>query len=155
MQTVVYDHKMFDFAARVEQVDNGADFRSAWFAGNAWNEQHKKFGKKEKDAVSCITGDLGMAIQFTEPYHGQSKNIERLFGFVSGEFDKTFDSYRGSNTAGRPDGTRVYLGSFEGAPARPLEELPTKEEVRALFDRLGTTRRGNIQGRAWMGAARG
>jgi transposase InsO family protein len=190
MQTVVYDHKMFDFAARVEkadgwhrvrlwltcvidkrsrkilgwcidevpstltiiratrmmvenygcpdsaQVDNGADFKSVWFAGNAWNEQHKKFGKKDKDAVSCVTGDLGMTVQFTEPYHGQSKNIERLFGFVSGEFDKAFDSYLGSNTADRPDRTRVYLGSFEGAPARPVEELPTKEEVRTLFERF-------------------
>jgi hypothetical protein len=83
-----------------------------------------------------VLEDLGMAIQYTEPYRGQSKNIERFFGFMAMEFDKSFDSYLGSNTADRTDQSRVYLGSFEGAPARPIEELPTVEETRTLFARF-------------------
>jgi transposase InsO family protein len=115
------------------QFDNGRDFKSYWFSGDAWNEQRDRFGTKERNAVSCVTGDLGMAAHFTEPYHGQSKHIERAFGFFAAEFDKSFESYLGSNTSDRHDESRLYTGAFDGAPARPIEELPTPEETRALF----------------------
>jgi transposase InsO family protein len=115
------------------QFDNGKDFTSHWFTGYAWEEKHNKFGTKERKAVSCITDDLGCSCQFTEPYHGQSKHIERLFGFIAGEFDKSFESYLGSNTSDRHDESRLYVGSFEGAAKRPIDELPTIEETRALF----------------------
>jgi transposase InsO family protein len=118
------------------QTDNGKEFAGYWFAGNAWNEQHLKFGSKEKKAVSSVLEDLGTTIQYTEPYRGQSKNIERFFGFCAQEFDKSFDSYLGSNTCDRHDQSKVYLGSFEGAPLRPIEELPTLEETRNLFARF-------------------
>jgi hypothetical protein len=115
------------------QFDNGKDFTSYWFSGDAWNEQHNKFGKRERDTVSCVIEDLGMTAHFTEPYHGQSKHIERAFGFFASEFDKSFESYLGSNTSDRHDESRLYVGSFDGAPKRPIEELPTVEETRALF----------------------
>jgi hypothetical protein len=83
---------------------------------------------------------LGCASQFAEPYHGQSKRIERAFGFFATEFDKSFESYLGSNTSDRHDDPRLYAGSFDGAPARPIEELPTIEETRELFGR-GAARR--------------
>jgi hypothetical protein len=83
-----------------------------------------------------VLDDLGCAAQFTEPYHGQSKHIERAFGFIAGEFDKSFESYLGSNTSDRHDESRLYVGSFDGAPARPVEELPTVEETRELFARF-------------------
>jgi hypothetical protein len=115
------------------QFDNGKDFTSYWFTGDAWNEQHNKFGTKEKKTMSCVTEDLGMASHFTEPYHGQSKHIERHFGFFAIEFDKSFESYLGSNTSDRHDESRLYVGSFDGAPMRAIEELPTIEETRELF----------------------
>jgi transposase InsO family protein len=115
------------------QFDNGKDFTSSWFSGDAWNEQHRRFGTKERNTISCIIDDLGMAAHFTEPYHGQSKHIERAFGFFAAEFDKAFESYLGSNTSDRHEESRLYTGAFEGAPARPIEELPTIEETRALF----------------------
>jgi transposase InsO family protein len=115
------------------QFDNGRDFKSYWFSGNAWNEQRDRLGKKEREAVSCVIDDLGMAAHFTEPYHGQSKHIERAFGFFAIEFDKSFESYLGSNTSDRHEESRLYTGAFDGAPARPIEELPTIEETRALF----------------------
>jgi len=118
------------------QTDNGRDFAGYWFAGNAWNEKHLKFGTNENKAVSSVLEDLGMAVQYTTPYHGQSKNIERLFGFMAKEFDKSFESYLGSNTCDRNDQSRVYLGNFEGAPARLIEELPTLDETRELFARF-------------------
>jgi transposase InsO family protein/ribosomal protein L28 len=118
------------------QMDNGQDFRSYWFTGNAWNEQHVKFGAKEEKAVSSIIDDLGTAVHFTTPDRGQSKNIERFFGFMSSEFDKEFESYLGSNTATRPDEAKLYLGSFEGATKRDIMELPTVEETRELVTRF-------------------
>ena len=115
------------------QFDNGKDFTSYWFSGEAWNEQRGRFGKRERGAVSSVIEDMGMAAFFTEPYHGQSKHIERAFGFFAAEFDKSFNSYLGSNTSDRHDESRLYVGSFDGASARPIEELPTLEETRALF----------------------
>jgi transposase InsO family protein len=115
------------------QFDNGKDFTSYWFTGDAWNEQHNTFGKRERTMMSCITDDLGMASHFTEAYHGQSKHIEKAFGFFAQSFDKSFESYLGSNTSDRHDVSRTYVGSFDGAPKRPIEELPTLEETRELF----------------------
>jgi putative transposase len=117
-------------------VDNGKDFSSYWFAGNAWNEQHRRFGKKDQREISSITGDLGSVVQFCTPYRGQSKPIERFFGFVSAEHDKSFKSYVGSNTSDRIDETKLYWGNFNGGEKIPIEELPTVEEVRAVFARF-------------------
>jgi putative transposase len=114
-------------------VDNGKDFSSCWFAGDAWNEQHKKFGKKERREVSCVLDDLGSLVHFCTPYRGQSKPIERFFGFVASEHDKSFDSYTGSNTSDRIDELKLYWGNFNGGQKIPVEELPTVEEVRAIF----------------------
>ena len=115
------------------QFDNGKDFTSYWFTGNAWNEQHNKLGAAGRKRMSCVIDDLGCASRFTEPYHGQSKHIERAFGFFATEFDKSFESYLGSNTSDRHDESRLYVGGFDGAPARPIGELPTIEETRELF----------------------
>jgi hypothetical protein len=116
--------------------DNGKDFASCWLTGNAWNEQHHKIGAAGRKAVSSVMDDLGCASRFTEPYHGQSKHIERAFGFFAAEFDKSFESCLGSNTSDRHDESRLYVGSFDGAPARPVEELPTVEETRVLFGKF-------------------
>jgi transposase InsO family protein len=114
------------------KMDNGRDMRSNWFTGDAWEKQH---GMKtdEQTHFSSIMGDLGTASHFTLAYHGQAKNIERNFGFIASEFDKSFDSYLGSNTSDRHDESRRYVGSFEGAGKVPIEELPTLDEVRELF----------------------
>jgi transposase InsO family protein len=113
--------------------DNGKDFASHWLAGDAWNEQHLKFGKREQQAVSCVMDDLGSIVHYCKRCRGQSKPIERLNGFISVEFDPSFESYVGSNTASRPDETKRYWGAFDGAKKIPIEQLPTIEETRALF----------------------
>jgi hypothetical protein len=77
--------------------------------------------------------NLGSIVHFCKSYHGQSKPIERLFGFISGEFDTSFESYVSSNTASRPDETKHYWGTFDRAPPIPIEQLPTIEETRTLF----------------------
>jgi transposase InsO family protein len=114
-------------------VDNGKDFSNYWFAGDAWNEQCRKFGKRERREVSCILDDLGSLIHFCTPYRGQSKSIERFFGFAASEFDKGFDSYTGSNTSDRIEEHKLYWGNFNGGKKISVEELPTIEEVRAIF----------------------
>jgi putative transposase len=114
-------------------VDNGKDFSSYWFAGDSWNERHHTFGKKDKREISSVAGDMDTIVQFCTPYRGQSKPIERFFGFVSGEHDKAYDSYTGSNTSDRIDERKLYWGNFNGKQKIPIEELPTKEEVREIF----------------------
>jgi transposase InsO family protein/transposase len=113
--------------------DNGKDFASHWLSGDSWNEQHLRIGKQEQRDVSSVLNDLGSAVHFAKPYQGQSKPIERFFGFVSGDFDKEFESYVGSNTADRPDERKLYWGNFNGGQKIPTEQLPTIEEERALF----------------------
>jgi transposase InsO family protein len=117
-------------------VDNGKDFSSYWFAGDQWNERHHKIGKKEKGEISSVAGDLDMIVQFCTPYRGQSKPIERFFGFVSEEHDREYDSYTGSNTSARLDEHKLYYGSFAGKEKIPTENLPTVEEVRKIFERF-------------------
>jgi hypothetical protein len=67
------------------QFDNGKDSTSCWFSGNGansrWNEQHDKTGAAGRKAASSVMDDLGCASRFTEACHGQSKHIERAFGF--------------------------------------------------------------------------
>jgi hypothetical protein len=62
---------------RTARFGSGKDFASRWLTGNAWNEQHHKIGAAGRKAVSSVMDGLGRPPRFTEPYHGQSKHIER------------------------------------------------------------------------------
>ena len=110
------------FAMSVEQyglfenmlVDNGKDFKSAWFAGSAWKEKHTKPEKEALELIEGVLHDCGTKAHFATPYRGQSKPIERAFRTIIELFSKTQDTYVGSNTVDRPADTKLFWGKING-----------------------------------------
>jgi hypothetical protein len=83
------------------------------------------------------------------------KDTKQALRFFAAGFDKSFESCPGSGTGDRHGESRLYVGSFDGAPARPVVgELPaageTRPPPRALFgkfaERFNTKRRHSGQG---------
>jgi transposase InsO family protein len=114
-------------------VDNGKDFRSHWLVGDTWKERRMKLDKESCDLTEGILGDIGCKAHFCNPYRGQSKPVERLFRTIIELFEKRQSTYAGSNTADRPDETKLYWGNFQGREQLPLEYFPTLEIVRQKF----------------------
>lgn len=80
-------------------LDNGRAFASKWITGGAPNRY--RFKIRDEDPQGLLTA-LGVELQFTKPYSGQSKPIERAFR------DLTDDVARhpvcaGAYTGNRPD----------------------------------------------------
>lgn len=80
-------------------LDNGRAFASKWITGGAPNRY--RFKVRDEDPQGLLTA-LGVELQFTKPYSGQSKPIERAFR------DLTDDVARhpvcaGAYTGNRPD----------------------------------------------------
>ena len=73
----------------------------------------------------CICRELGMSVRTALPYRARSKLIERAFVRFAKEFAKLWGSYRGSNTADRPEGAQYY-------EAHP-ELLPTVAEFEQML----------------------
>ena len=95
-------------------IDNGKDFKSAWFAGNKWKERHTRPEKETLELIEGVLHDCGTKAHFAIPYHGQSKPIERAFRTIIELFSKERDFYVGSNTATRPDEAKLYWGRING-----------------------------------------
>jgi putative transposase len=98
--------------AEVFYVDNGKDFRKVGrgaipaylrespLASADWREQ-------EMRAIDeCgVLARLGIAVQYCQVRHPQSKHIERFFRTLHGRFDKKFPTYTGGSPDRRPDFT--------------------------------------------------
>lgn len=74
--------------------DNGKDYRSERLNGKT-----VEFKDGEKIRIAGIFQKYNIQVHFAEPYHGQSKPVERFFRTVLEEFSKTFESFVGSNTS--------------------------------------------------------
>jgi hypothetical protein len=95
-------------------IDNGKDFKSAWFAGSAWKEQRTSPDKETLDLIEGVLHDCGTNAHFATPYRGQSKPIERAFRSIIELFSKEQEFYVGSNTADRPADTKLFWGKING-----------------------------------------
>ncbi|MDR0557930.1 MAG: Mu transposase C-terminal domain-containing protein [Treponema sp.] len=95
-------------------IDNGKDFKSAWFAGSAWKERRASPEKETLDLIEGVLHDCGTKARFATPYRGQSKPVERAFRTVIELFSKRQATYVGSNTADRPADTRLFWGGING-----------------------------------------
>jgi transposase InsO family protein len=95
-------------------VDNGKDFRSAWFAGSAWKERRTRPEQETLDLIEGVLHDCGTKAHFATPYRGQSKPIERAFRTVIELFSKSQETYVGSNTIDRPADTKLFWGKING-----------------------------------------
>jgi len=112
-------------------IDNGKDFRSHWFAGNAWKERKMKLDKETCDLIEGVLHDCGTLAHFCIPYRGQSKPIERAFRTDIELFEKRMETYVGSNTATRPDEAKLYWGRINGRDK--IEVTLTLEELRRRY----------------------
>jgi len=112
-------------------IDNGKDFRSHWFAGNAWKQKKMKLDKETCDLIEGVLHDCGTIAHFCLPYRGQSKPIERAFRTDIELFEKRMETYVGSNTATRPDEAKLYWGKINGRDK--IEVTLTLEELRRRY----------------------
>ena len=95
-------------------LDNGKDFRRRDIAGGrSWkieyervNGRLRKIPKGEKMFDSKRAGplfqSLGVEPHFALPYNARAKVIERFFGIMAEQFDKTWPTYWGNNTVNNP-----------------------------------------------------
>jgi len=74
--------------------DNGADYKS-----KRLNGYEIVYSEDEKLKINGVFQKYNIGVHFAEPYHGQSKPIERFFRTLLEEFSKTFNSFTGSNTS--------------------------------------------------------
>jgi transposase len=112
-------------------IDNGKDFKSCWFAGNAWKNRKMKLDRETCDLIEGVLHDCGTLAHFCIPYRGQSKPIERAFRTDIELFEKRMETYVGSNTATRPDEAKLYWGRINGRDK--IEVELTLEEVRRQY----------------------
>jgi len=111
-------------------IDNGKEYRNYWLCGDSWKAMRTKLDLSTLNLAAGVLNECGTKIIFCEPYHGQSKPIERFWGFVHIEFEKRFSTYIGSNTADRADEKKVYYKSVNKMKKEDLDAIPTFEEVR-------------------------
>lgn len=75
-------------------TDNGKDYKS------------KELSSGEESDLT-LTEVLGIKQIFAQPYHGQSKPVERFFRTFEDNYGKLFMTYAGSNAVNRTDATRM------------------------------------------------
>ena len=116
---------------RAAVFDNGREFASKWLSGGM---KHRFRFKAKPDEPLGIFTQLGVEVDWTTPYSGQSKPIERAFGTLCAErIAKAPDlagAYTGRNPIDKPDNyesravaldvlLRVIAREVESFNARP------------------------------------
>ena len=82
-------------------MDNGRAFAAKGLTGGA--KTRYRFKAKADDPVGLLTQLVGPeGIHWTQPYHGQSKPIERAFRDIASDIDKDH-RLRGAYTGNKPD----------------------------------------------------
>ena len=99
------------------QVDNGKDYDAAALQGRT--KRQRRAGMDE-DRMRGIFGLLGIEVQHVQPYHGQSKPVERFFRTLADRFSRSYQTYCGNSTTTRPEGLQDRIGSGQ---AVTIEEL--------------------------------
>ena len=121
-------------------IDNGKDFKSAWFAGSGansrWKERRTTPERETLDVIEGVLHDCGTKAHFATPYRGQSKPIERGFRTVIELFSKRRETYVGSNTIDRPADTKLFWGKINGRDR--IEVTYTLPQLRDDFSKFVT-----------------
>lgn len=105
-------------------IDNGKDYKSK--ALNGSTQKVKDFdidGLPEERCIEIggIFHDIGCEVSFAEPYHGQSKPIERWFRELAEGFCKRYETYCGSNTVEKPEDAKLYFAKINKMEKRKVE----------------------------------
>lgn len=117
-------------APRYAWLDNGKDFASHYMIG-ATKAERRRMTREEIDAARAhqrgLLASLEIEAHFAVPYnHNGKARIERWFGTVHMDFDRTFPSWCGSKP-GDVDPARIR------AACDDVMKLPTVEEAAEKF----------------------
>lgn len=104
------------------RIDNGKDFRAKALTGG----KKRRKQRADEERMRSVCGRLGIDVSFCQPFNPQGKPIERLFGTIHDQYDKSVESYCGSSPETRPEDLyeRMRAGKVK---------VPTIEEARELF----------------------
>lgn len=97
-------------------TDNGKDYKSKELSNDVENNL-------------SLTEVLGIKQIFAQPYHGQSKPVERFFRTFEDSFGKLFKTYAGSNAVNRTDATKMTSKQLAQKPY-----IPTMDEYISYAD---------------------
>lgn len=92
--------------------DNGKDYKEKSFS---------------RDYPLSLVNQLGIEVIYTQPYHGQSKPIERFFGTLEERCGKLFPTYTGRNAKKRPEEMLVANSAI-------YKKAPALEEAQKILD---------------------
>jgi transposase InsO family protein len=85
-------------------TDNGKDYDCYALHGRTkWKRHHCKVGDEDECRATGILAALGCKAKFCQPYHGQSKPIERFFGTLEDRFGKRWPTYCGNKPENKPE----------------------------------------------------
>lgn len=93
-------------------IDNGKDYDCYALNGRTKKDRWaKRTVKVSIDAagVGGLFGELGVSVTHCEPYHGQSKPIERWFRTLEERYCVSYDTYCGSSPGKKPEDLQQHL----------------------------------------------
>ncbi len=104
---------------RLVWIDNGRDYDAWMFHGQTKRQRFAARGKRDCARVEYdeaqaqgIYHALSIDAHFARPFNGNGKSrIERWFGTVHGQFDKSYKTYCGRSVTAKPEGLKAALNN--------------------------------------------
>ncbi len=127
--------------ARIAYLDNGRPFKATHFTGTL-----------EQSGIAGLFQRLGIETIFAWPYHGQSKTVERFFGYLR-QMEELMPCGTGASIELKPAyqkrGEFMHRRIQEQSGTRPLTLTETHQAIAAWLDYHANTpqERGHLQGR--------
>lgn len=126
-------------------VDNGKSFDARALQGITKKQRQAgitadQLTPAELARVGGAFTVLNCQVQHATTYHGQAKNIERVFGTICRRFSPLFDAYTGnspSNKPGRGNGSNALKRAIENGDLVSLEEFTARFEQWLALDYNG------------------
>jgi transposase InsO family protein len=113
------------------KIDNGKDYDSeAWTGTTKVRRRATAKGCIDEQFVAGIYAMMDIAISFAQPYHPQSKPIERWFDTLDCQFTKTIPTYCGKDSDRKPE----YLADMLKSD-KALAEAYSMVDFTELVDR--------------------
>jgi putative transposase len=110
-------------------VDNGKEFKNHILCGDKWKLFRTKIDPELLDLDAGILAECGVGVSFCQPYHGQSKTIERFWRTMHERFDKFEISYTGSNTSDKPSDLDGIMTNVNYLKKNDVESIPAFEDI--------------------------
>ena len=110
------------------KIDNGKDYDSQLWTGVTKTQRITQKVRLDETLVAGLYAMMNIGVSFAQPYHPQSKSIERWFCTVEMQFGKTMPTYCGKDTGSRPEDLFDFL-----ATDRAVEEAMDLDEFTAAF----------------------